>query len=116
MDTVNFCYNKVDEADAILALGSSLAVLSGFRFVHHVSGENQPYKTFLIFQANMQGKPIFIVNIGPTRADHMATMKLDYKISDVLSRIWFFFLELSGVIHRFGEMKKRVLWRNRQLE
>ncbi|CAI2358133.1 unnamed protein product [Caenorhabditis sp. 36 PRJEB53466] len=72
MDKVNFCYEKVDECDGILSLGTSLAVLSGFRFVHH---------------ANMQKKPVFIVNIGPTRADHMATMKVDYKISDVLSRL-----------------------------
>lgn len=35
----------------------------------------------------MKKKPIFIVNIGPTRADHMATMKLDYKISDVLKEM-----------------------------
>lgn len=35
----------------------------------------------------MQNKPIFIVNIGPTRADQMATMKLDYRISDVLKEM-----------------------------
>ncbi|EGT40400.1 CBN-SIR-2.2 protein [Caenorhabditis brenneri] len=69
---VEYCYEKVDEADGILALGTSLAVLSGFRFVHH---------------ANMHKKPIFIVNIGPTRADHMVTMKVDYKISDVLKKM-----------------------------
>ncbi|PIC20573.1 hypothetical protein B9Z55_025725 [Caenorhabditis nigoni] len=72
MDKVNFCYEKVDQADGLLALGTSLAVLSGFRFIHH---------------AHLQKKPIFIVNIGPTRADHMATLKLDYKISDVLSEL-----------------------------
>lgn len=72
MDKVNFCYEKVNECDGILSLGTSLAVLSGFRFIHH---------------ANMKKKPIFIVNIGPTRADHMATMKLDYKISDVLKEM-----------------------------
>ncbi|CAL2051688.1 unnamed protein product [Caenorhabditis brenneri] len=69
---VEYCYEKVDEADGILALGTSLAVLSGFRFVHH---------------ANMHKKPLFIVNIGPTRADHMVTMKVDYKISDVLKKM-----------------------------
>lgn len=72
MEKVNFCYEKVEECDGILSLGTSLAVLSGFRFVHH---------------ANLQKKPVFIVNIGPTRADHMATMKLDYKISDVLKEM-----------------------------
>uniref|UniRef100_A0A8R1DNH8 NAD-dependent protein deacylase n=1 Tax=Caenorhabditis japonica TaxID=281687 RepID=A0A8R1DNH8_CAEJA len=72
MSKVNSCYEKVDECDGILALGSSLAVLSGYRFVYH---------------AHLQNKPVFIVNIGPTRADHMATMKLDVKLSDVLNKI-----------------------------
>ncbi|CAI5454052.1 unnamed protein product [Caenorhabditis angaria] len=69
---VDFCHEKVDECDAILVLGSSLSVMSSYRFVH---------------QANLQNKPIYIVNIGPTRADKIATMKLDFKISDVIAHI-----------------------------
>ncbi|EFP03671.1 hypothetical protein CRE_19118 [Caenorhabditis remanei] len=60
---------KVKECDGILTLGTSLEVYSGYQYV---------------LQANQQNKPIFIVNIGSTRADGIATMKLDYKISDVL--------------------------------
>ncbi|CAB3400768.1 unnamed protein product [Caenorhabditis bovis] len=55
----SICDFSVDECDGVLVLGSSLSVMSGYRF---------------IYQAHKQDKPIFIVNIGPTRADHLATM------------------------------------------
>ena len=38
--------------------------------------------------AAQQKKPVAIVNIGPTRADHLATLKLDkFRCADVLSFI-----------------------------
>lgn len=72
MDKLQFGHEKVEECDGVLCLGTSLVVSTGSRFVHH---------------ANQLGKPIFIVNIGPTEADHLATMKLDFKISDVLKEM-----------------------------
>jgi NAD-dependent SIR2 family protein deacetylase len=54
-------YAWVDEADALLVVGSSLTVFSGFRFVK---------------RAASQGKPIVIVNLGPTRGDELATLKI----------------------------------------
>lgn len=59
----------VDEAAAVLVLGSSLAVHSGRRYA--VRGAKQ-------------GKPILIVNRGPTRGDTFATARVDGGISAVL--------------------------------
>uniref|UniRef100_A0A914VFL5 Deacetylase sirtuin-type domain-containing protein n=1 Tax=Plectus sambesii TaxID=2011161 RepID=A0A914VFL5_9BILA len=68
---VEFCSQKVMESDGLLVLGSSLEVFSGFRFVR---------------QTLEQGKPLFIVNIGPTRADPLCSTlnKLSCKCSDVV--------------------------------
>ena len=49
-------------ADALLVVGSSLMVFSGFRFCR------------LAFDA---GKPIAAVNLGRTRADHMIALKIE---------------------------------------
>jgi NAD-dependent SIR2 family protein deacetylase len=61
---------RVDEADALLVAGSSLTVWSGFRFVK---------------RAASRGIPIAIVNIGPTRGDELATVKVDGECGEVLS-------------------------------
>lgn len=60
----------VDEAEVILVAGSSLAVLSGRRFVHRVA---------------RSGGTVVIVNRGPTRSDGFAARKLDASCSAVLS-------------------------------
>lgn len=62
--------DRVDESDAMLVVGSSLTVWSGFRFVK---------------RAAERGVPVAIVNIGPTRADDLATLKVEAKCGDVLS-------------------------------
>ncbi|WP_416380816.1 Sir2 family NAD-dependent protein deacetylase [Georgenia sp. H159] len=51
----------VDDADALLVAGSSLAVMSGLRFVR---------------QAAKAGKPVVIITRGPTRGDDLATAKV----------------------------------------
>ncbi|VBB28341.1 unnamed protein product [Acanthocheilonema viteae] len=63
------CYNVVENCSGMLVLGSSLTVLSGYRYVE---------------QAYQRCVPILIVNIGPTAADHLATVKLSAKSSDVI--------------------------------
>lgn len=69
LDTVEFCYDKTDTADGLLILGSSLQVYSSYRFVKRFSDRK---------------KPILIVNIGPTRGDELATMKVSAKCGEVL--------------------------------
>ncbi|CAH1801344.1 unnamed protein product [Owenia fusiformis] len=71
-DKVSFVFNKLEECDSVLVLGSSLQVYSGYRF---------------LMRAAEQRKPIGIVNIGSTRADHLANVMVKAKCSDVLARI-----------------------------
>ncbi|MGJ4728978.1 NAD-dependent protein deacetylase [Luteimonas sp. SDU101] len=56
-------------ADAMLVAGSSLMVWSGFRFVR---------------MAAAAGIPIAILNAGRTRADHLATLRIDADIASSL--------------------------------
>ncbi|GAA1652727.1 hypothetical protein GCM10009790_37320 [Georgenia ruanii] len=65
-------YDLVDEGEALLVAGSSLAVMSGLRFVRHAA------KT---------GKPVVIVNRGATRGDALATVKLEAGTSETLSAL-----------------------------
>jgi NAD-dependent SIR2 family protein deacetylase len=62
----------VARADALLVVGSSLMVYSGFRFAR---------------QAVQAGKPLVIVNQGRTRADDMAGLKLDEDCGIALSAL-----------------------------
>jgi NAD-dependent SIR2 family protein deacetylase len=52
----------VEAADALLVVGSSLMVFSGFRFCR---------------MAAAAGKPIAAINLGITRADNLLTLKID---------------------------------------
>jgi NAD-dependent SIR2 family protein deacetylase len=70
-DKVAYAMRRVEEADALLVVGSSLTVWSGFRFVK---------------RASERGVPIAIVNIGPTRGDELATLKIEANCGDVLSQ------------------------------
>lgn len=67
---VERAFSMLAEADALLVLGSSLTVYSGYRFV--VAARNQ----------NM---PVMIVNNGPTRADAQATVKVEARLGEALS-------------------------------
>jgi NAD-dependent SIR2 family protein deacetylase len=71
-DRVARCYEMVDAAAALLVLGSSLTVMSGFRFVRH---------------AVKQGMPVVIVNRGRTRGDDLASHKLQLGTSEFLTRL-----------------------------
>jgi NAD-dependent SIR2 family protein deacetylase len=57
------------EGDVLLVVGSSLTVYSGRRFT---------------IAAAQRGIPIALVNLGPTRADDVATVKLDAKLGEAL--------------------------------
>jgi NAD-dependent SIR2 family protein deacetylase len=68
-DRVDRAYALVDAARCLLVLGSSLTVMSGYRFVLH---------------ASRLGVPVAVVNQGPTRGDALATVKLDAPLGEVL--------------------------------
>jgi len=59
----------VSSADALLVVGSSLAVYSGYRFVR---------------QAEVEGTPVAIVTLGETRGHRHAAVALDARLGDVL--------------------------------
>lgn len=67
---VERCYRLVDEARALLVLGSSLTVMSGFRFVRY---------------AAKAGKPVLIVNQGETRGDPYAVVRVDLPLGSALT-------------------------------
>ncbi|TVT38150.1 NAD-dependent protein deacetylase [Amycolatopsis rhizosphaerae] len=69
---VDRCYRLIDEARALLVLGSSLTVMSGLRFVRHAA------KT---------GKPVLIVNQGITRGDALATVRVDRPLGPALTEL-----------------------------
>ncbi len=68
-DRVVNAYARVDEAQSLLVLGSSLHVYSGRRFV---------------LRAVERGIPVAIVNQGPTRADDVADIRIDGSLGEVL--------------------------------
>jgi NAD-dependent SIR2 family protein deacetylase len=63
---------ELERLDALVVAGSSLTVNSGMRFVR---------------AASKQGKPIVIVNIGPTRADDIAVAKIEAPTSLALEEL-----------------------------
>ena len=71
-DRVQRCLDAVGSAEALLVAGSSLTVLSGFRFVRH---------------AHRNGVPVVIVNRGATRGDELATHKVDTGCAGFLSAL-----------------------------
>ena len=71
-DRVELAMQRLDQAEALLVAGTSLAVNSGLRFAR---------------RAAKAGIPIVIVNIGPTRADELAIAKIEANTSAVLERL-----------------------------
>ena len=69
---VDAAFALVDDGDALLVAGSSLAVLSGRRFVVH---------------AARAGRPVVVVNRGPTRGDAHATVRVDAGTSEALTAL-----------------------------
>ncbi|XP_067014742.2 NAD-dependent protein deacylase Sirt4 [Anabrus simplex] len=72
-ERVNFIKQQISTSDSLLVLGSSLSVFSGFRFILH---------------ASELGKPIAIINIGETRGDKYAQLKIEKKCGDLLPRLY----------------------------
>jgi NAD-dependent SIR2 family protein deacetylase len=68
-DRVEHCFGMVERAGSLLVLGSSLTVMSGYRFV---------------LRAAKLGIPVAIVTVGPTRGDAKAGVRVDAPLGDVL--------------------------------
>jgi NAD-dependent SIR2 family protein deacetylase len=69
---VEGCYAMVERASSLVVLGSSLTVMSGFRYVRHA--------------AKLQ-VPVVIVNQGPTRGDGYAAATLDAPLGQALTAL-----------------------------
>ena len=67
---VQACYALVEQASSLVVLGSSLTVMSGFRYVRH---------------AAKVPVPVVIVNQGATRGDAYAAATLDAPLGRVLT-------------------------------
>jgi NAD-dependent SIR2 family protein deacetylase len=67
---VQACYDLVSAASSLVVLGSSLTVMSGFRYVRHAAG---------------LGIPVVIVNQGTTRGDGLAAATLDAPLGETLT-------------------------------
>jgi NAD-dependent SIR2 family protein deacetylase len=65
-------YAMVDSASSLLVLGSSLHVYSGRRFVTH---------------AHKHGLPIIIINQGDTKADDLASVRIDAALGETLTAL-----------------------------
>lgn len=64
--------DALTRAQALLVVGSSLMVFSGYRFAR---------------EAMRRNVPILIVNRGKTRADELATLKVSLPVGEVLPRV-----------------------------
>lgn len=71
-ERVDAAWAIVDAADVLLVVGSSLAVYSGYRFVRG---------------AAKRGQPVALVNLGETRADPHATVRVAARAGELLPRL-----------------------------
>lgn len=63
---------RLDESDACLVIGSSIETYSSFRHVKRCKD---------------MGKPLLIINIGPTRADSLADMKVVARSGEIFTEL-----------------------------
>ena len=80
---VDDCYALVERSAALLVLGSSLTVMSGFRFVR---------------RAARHGVPVAIVNQGVTRGDDHAILRIGLPLGAAL----------AGLVHDIADLAERA--------
>ena len=78
-ERVDAAFRALDRADAVLVVGSSLMVYSGFRFVQ---------------AAARAGQEVAAVNLGRTRADGLLTLKVERPCGEALA----FLLDAAPVV------------------
>jgi NAD-dependent deacetylase sirtuin 4 len=72
LPTVEAAFAMVEEGDALLVVGSSLAIFSGYRF---------------LVRASERRMPIAILNIGECRGVELADVRVEARAGDVLPRL-----------------------------
>jgi NAD-dependent SIR2 family protein deacetylase len=70
--TVEAAFSLVEEGEALLVVGSSLAIFSGYRF---------------LVRASQRRMPIAILNIGECRGVELADVRVEARAGDVLPRL-----------------------------
>jgi NAD-dependent SIR2 family protein deacetylase len=70
--TVDAAFAMLEEADALLVAGSSLAVFSGYRFV---------------LRASERHMPIGLLNIGESRGDALADVRVEARVGEALPQL-----------------------------
>ena len=91
-DKVQLAMSALASADALLVAGSSLMVYSGFRFCR---------------DAQKRGQPIVIVNNGLTRADSLASLKIQGDCGQRLT-IWRHWLAAGEHVNHAPSQKSRL--------
>ena len=71
-DRVSHAFGLLAQSDGLLVVGSSLMVWSGFRFVR---------------RAAEHGIPVAILNLGRTRGDDLADLKLEERCGELLPAV-----------------------------
>ena len=69
-ERVTGAFDALAKAEALLVVGSSLMVYSGYRFAEAAAG-----------------KPFAAVNLGRTRADHLFTLKICAPSDEILAAV-----------------------------
>jgi NAD-dependent SIR2 family protein deacetylase len=69
---VSSALHYLEQASALLVIGSSLAVYSGLRFVH---------------AATKRGMPVALLTLGTTRGDEAASLRIDAGAGSTLRRL-----------------------------
>lgn len=79
---VEHCFDLVESARTLVVVGSSLGVMSGFRFARRAAERKMP---------------IVLVNTGWSRAEHLATRHMHRPLGEVLQEaVWDVLGELPG--------------------
>jgi NAD-dependent SIR2 family protein deacetylase len=71
-DRVAAAFAMLSESDVLFVVGSSLTVFSGYRFVR---------------QAATDGRSVAIANIGPTRGDDLASVRVEARLGEILPEL-----------------------------
>jgi NAD-dependent SIR2 family protein deacetylase len=66
------CFEALEQADAVLVVGSSLMVYSGYRFM---------------LKAQARNIPIAAINLGKTRADELLSLKIERDCGETLTEL-----------------------------